>query len=92
MYSYISINIYTSYLYFYITGLRRRVTLDKDKNGALGISIAGGLGSPIGDRPVIIAYAQGQAASKVAVSNSIRHLHTRGSDSQFRTCTFHKLY
>ena len=44
------------------------MTLDKDKNGALGISIAGGLGSPIGDRPVIIAYAQGQAASKVSVS------------------------
>lgn len=50
--------------------MRRQVTLEKDKNGALGISIAGGLGSPIGDRPVIIAYAQGQAASKVAVSLS----------------------
>ena len=44
------------------------MTLDKDRNGALGISIAGGLGSPIGDRPVIIAYAQGQAASRVSVS------------------------
>lgn len=43
--------------------------LEKDRNGALGISIAGGLGSPIGDRPVIIAYAQGQAAAKVAVSD-----------------------
>lgn len=52
---------------FYVGGGRRRVVLEKDKNGALGISIAGGLGSPIGDRPVIIAYAQGQAAAKVEV-------------------------
>lgn len=49
---------------------RRRVSLNKDRNGALGISIAGGLGSPMGDRPVIIAYAQGAAASKVSVSAS----------------------
>ena len=44
------------------------MTLDKDRNGALGISIAGGLGSPTSGRPVIIAYAQGQAASRVSVS------------------------
>lgn len=62
-------------------GVRRTVTLDKDKNGALGISIAGGLGSPIGDRPVIIAYAQGQAAAKVAVGERILSIDGEATDN-----------
>ncbi|XP_067937572.1 multiple PDZ domain protein-like isoform X4 [Watersipora subatra] len=59
---------------------RRRVTLEKDRNGALGISIAGGLGSPIGDQPVIIAYAQGQAASKVTVGEKILSINGEGTE------------
>ena len=37
--------------------------IDRDASGSLGLSIAGGMGSPLGDVPVIIASMQYDGAA-----------------------------
>jgi multiple PDZ domain protein len=53
----------------------RTVQLEHDLSGSLGISVAGGVGSPLGDVPVIIAHLNpdGPAArsGKLRVSESL---------------------
>ncbi len=55
------------------TEIVREVLIDRDTAGSLGLSIAGGLGSPLGDVPIIIASMQfdGPAArtGKLTVSS-----------------------
>ncbi|XP_013421811.1 multiple PDZ domain protein isoform X4 [Lingula anatina] len=53
----------------------RTVELERDEQGSLGISIAGGIGSPIGDTPVLIANLQpngpAQKTGKLKVGDHI---------------------
>ena len=37
--------------------------IDRDASGSLGLSIAGGMGSPLGDVPIIIASMQYDGAA-----------------------------
>ena len=54
------------------TEIVREVMIERDGSGSLGLSIAGGIGSPLGDVPVIIASMQYDGAAartgKLAVS------------------------
>ena len=56
------------------TEIVREVMIDRDASGSLGLSIAGGMGSPLGDVPIIIASMQydGAAARTGKLTVSIK--------------------
>lgn len=64
--------------------LLRTVQLEHDLSGSLGISVAGGVGSPLGDVPVIIAHLNpdGPAArsGKLRVGDKILTINGRSTD------------
>uniref|UniRef100_H2YMG6 Multiple PDZ domain crumbs cell polarity complex component n=1 Tax=Ciona savignyi TaxID=51511 RepID=H2YMG6_CIOSA len=62
----------------------RFVEIDKSPSQPLGISIAGGVGSPLGDVPIFIAVVQnhGAAAGKLKVGDKIRSINGQSTDTK----------
>nr|XP_018667521.1 multiple PDZ domain protein isoform X1 [Ciona intestinalis] len=62
----------------------RFVEIDKTPTQPLGISIAGGVGSPLGDVPIFVAVVQnhGAAAGKLKVGDRIRSINGQTTDNK----------
>ncbi|XP_078485360.1 multiple PDZ domain protein [Ciona intestinalis] len=62
----------------------RFVEIDKTPSQPLGISIAGGVGSPLGDVPIFVAVVQnhGAAAGKLKVGDRIRSINGQTTDNK----------
>ena len=58
----------------YDSALVRRVEINRDVTGSLGLSVAGGLASPLGDMPVMVASVNPEGPAASADIQVIKHL------------------
>ena len=67
-------------------GQLRTVELARDDRGSLGLSVAGGVGSPLGDAPLLIANIQPDGPA--AKTGKLRVSHPQSISSPFHKSSY----